>query len=26
MTKTDRINKALEASFKGSEISVVDDN
>ena len=26
MTKTDRINKALEASFKGSEISVVDDS
>ena len=25
MTKTDRINKALEASFKGSEISVVED-
>ena len=26
MTKTDRINKALEASFNGSEISVVDDS
>ena len=26
MTKTDRINKALKASFKGSEISVVDDS
>ena len=26
MTKTDRMYKALEASFKGSEISVVDDS
>ena len=26
MTKTDRINRALETSFKDSQISVIDDS